>query len=170
MGHQTSACFWRRSGFRHQHHSSQVFVTSQPKDAITRTITPPLKPFSPSEWSVVHVHDIEKSPVPADIKVYVEDELTEVAKTRRWESGWPPREDAVVSKANRLLIYVATVCNGGRWESSQAAFRVDFDFKSWVLPQSLIRETYLKMQHVGIVCGHRSGWSACELQYEILEE
>jgi len=88
----------------------KVFVTSRPEDAITRTITP-LKPSSPSEWSVVRIHDIEKSLVQADIKVYVEDELTEVAKTRRWEDGWPPSPevDAVVGNANRLFIYAATV-------------------------------------------------------------
>ena len=33
----------------------------------------------------------------------------------------------------------------------------------WAPQQSFIRETYLKMQPVRIVCGHRSGWGACEL-------
>jgi len=88
----------------------KVFLTSRPEDVISRTITP-LKPSSPSEWSVVHIHDIEKSLVQADIKTYFEDELFEIAKNRRLEVGWPPSTevDVVVGNANRLFIYAATV-------------------------------------------------------------
>jgi len=39
----------------------------------------PLKASSPS---VVHIHDIEELLVQADIKVYVEDEPTDIAETR----------------------------------------------------------------------------------------
>jgi len=88
----------------------KVFVTSRPEDVIMRTITP-LNSSSPSEWSVVHVHDIEKSLVQADIKFYVEDELAYIANTRRWEDGWPPSTEVnvIVANANRLFIYAATV-------------------------------------------------------------
>jgi len=88
----------------------KVFVTSRPEDVISRTITP-LKPSSPSEWSVVHIHDIEMSLVQADIKVYVEHELADIAKTRGLEAGWPPSTevDVVVGNANRLFIYAATM-------------------------------------------------------------
>jgi hypothetical protein len=88
----------------------KVFVTSRPEDVISGTITP-LKPSSPSEWAVVHIHDIEQSLVQADIKVYVEDKLTEIAKTRRLEGGWPPSTevDVVVGNADKLFIYAATV-------------------------------------------------------------
>jgi len=85
----------------------KVFLTSRPEDVISRFITPP-KPPSPSEWSVVHIHDIETSLVQADIKVYVEDELAEVVETL--EDGWPPSTevDVVVRNADRLFIYAAT--------------------------------------------------------------
>jgi hypothetical protein len=88
----------------------KLFLTSRPEDVISRTITP-LKPSSTSEWSVVHIHDIEKSVVQADIKVYVEDELTEIATTRSLDEGWPPSTEVevVVGNANRLFIYAATV-------------------------------------------------------------
>jgi hypothetical protein len=88
----------------------KVFVTSRPEDTIRHTITP-LKPSSPSEWCVVHIHDIEQSLVQADIKVYVEDELARIAKARRLEDGWPPgaEVDVVVGNANRLFVYAATV-------------------------------------------------------------
>jgi len=88
----------------------KVFVTSRPEGIISRVITP-LKPSSASEWSVVHIHDIEESLVQADIKVYVEDELADIARTRGLESGWPPSTevDVVVGNANKLFIYAATV-------------------------------------------------------------
>jgi hypothetical protein len=130
----------------------KVFVTSRPEDIISRTITP-LKPSSPSEWSVVHIHDIERSLVQADIKVYVEEELTNIAKIRRLEDGWPPSTevDVVVGNANKLFIYAATVIRyvgGGLWESSQAAFGVGVDFtrkgtsQSSNLSTQLIDELY----------------------------
>src|SRR5260221_5179043 len=59
--------------------------SSRPEDIISDIITP-LKPSSPSEWSVVHIHDIEGSLlVQADIKVYVEDELADIARFGDWE-------------------------------------------------------------------------------------
>jgi len=88
----------------------KVFITSRPEDMISGIITP-LNSSSASEWSVVHIHDIEESLVQADIKVYVEEELTDIAKIRRLEGGWPPSTEVkeVVKNADRLFIYAATV-------------------------------------------------------------
>ena len=109
-----------------------VFVTSRPEDVISRSITSS-KPPSPSEWSVVHIHDIEKSLVQADIKVYVEDELTEIAETWKLEDGWPPSTEVDVLLATpivHLCSYCDSVCERGQWESSHAAFGDGFDFAS----------------------------------------
>jgi len=103
----------------------KVFLTSRPEDVITRFITRP-KPPSASEWSVVYIHDIEKSLVQADIKVYVEDELTEIAETWNLEDGWPPSTevDAVVGNANRLFIYAATAIRYVKEDSGNPCMRL----------------------------------------------
>jgi len=61
----------------------QIYTTNMYLLPVDQVITP-LKPSSPSEWSVVHIHDFEGSLVQA---VYVEDELTDIAKTRGLEGG-----------------------------------------------------------------------------------
>jgi len=103
----------------------KVFLTSRPEDVISRFITPS-KPPSSSEWSVVHIHDIEKSLVQADIKVYVEDELTEIAETWELEDGWPPSTevDVVVGNANRLFIYAATAIRYVKEDSGNPRMRL----------------------------------------------
>jgi len=103
----------------------KVFLTSRPEDVISRSITP-AKPSSPSKWSVVHIHDIEKSLVQADIKVYVEDELAEIAETWELEDGWPPSTevDVVVGNANRLFIYAATAIRYVKEDSGNPRMRL----------------------------------------------
>jgi len=93
----------------------KIFLTSRPDEAIRYTITP-LQPSLPSKWSVVHIHDIEKSLVQEDIRLYVIDELDKIAirESKRGRSpgpGWPPSTevDVIVENANRLFIYAATV-------------------------------------------------------------
>jgi len=93
----------------------KIFLTSRPDEAIRYTITP-LQPSLPSKWSVVHIHDIEKSLVQEDIRLYVIDELDKIT-IRESEygrppgPGWPPSTevDVIVENANRLFIYAATV-------------------------------------------------------------
>jgi len=81
-----------------------VFVTSRPEDVLCRTIAL-LKPSSSAEWSVVHIHGIEKS---LDIKVYAKVELTGIAKSHSLEGGWPSSTKLdVVGNANRLFIYAS---------------------------------------------------------------
>ena len=103
----------------------KVFVTSRPEDVISRTITP-LKPSSPSEWSVVRIHDIEESLVQADIKVYVEDELIKLAETWGLDDGWPPgtEVDAIVGNANNLFIYAATTIRYVKEDSGDPCMRL----------------------------------------------
>jgi len=93
----------------------KIFLSSRPDEAIRYTITP-LQPSLPSKWSVIHIHDIEKSFVQEDIKLYVIDELDKIAirESKRGRSpgpGWPPSTevDVIVENANRLFIYAATV-------------------------------------------------------------
>jgi len=102
----------------------KVFVTSRPEDVISRNITL-LKPSSP-EWSVIHIHDVEKAVVQADIKVYVQAELTEIAKIWGLEDGWPPSKevDAVVGNADRLFIYAATVIRYVKEDSGDPSTRL----------------------------------------------
>jgi len=130
----------------------KVFVTSRPEDMISGIITP-LKPSSASEWSVVHIHDIEGSLVQADIKVYVEEELTDIAKIRRLEDGWPPSTEVkeVVKNADKLFIYAATViryvkedCGNPRRRLSEMAStsRIEKGSQSSSLSTQLIDELY----------------------------
>jgi len=130
----------------------KVFVTSRPEDMISGIITP-LKSSSASEWSVVHIHDIESSLVQADIKVYVEEELAEIAKIRRLEDSWPPSTEVkeVVKNADRLFIYAATViryvtkdCGNPRRRLSEMAStsRIGKGSQSSNLSTQLIDELY----------------------------
>jgi hypothetical protein len=103
----------------------KVFVTSRPEDAIRHTITPS-KSSSPLEWAVVHIHDIEESLVQADIKVYFEDELAEIAEIWELEDGWPPSTQVamVVGNANKLFIYAATVIRYVKEDSGDPCARL----------------------------------------------
>jgi len=125
----------------------KLFVTSRPEGIISSTITP----TSPSKWSVFHIHDIEGSLVQADIKVYIEDEFTRIAKIRRLENGWPPSTevDVVVGNANRLFIYAATViryvgedCGNPRRRLSELASASQGTSQSSNLSTQLIDELY----------------------------
>jgi len=103
----------------------KLFVTSRPEDVISRSITP-LKPSSPSEWSVVRIHDIEESLVQADIKVYLEDELIKLAETWGLDDGWPPSTevDAIVGNANKPFIYAATTIRYVKEDSGDPRMRL----------------------------------------------
>jgi len=48
--------------------------------------------------------------VQSDIKVYVEEELMDIAKIRRLEGRWPSSEEVEdVKNADKLFIYAVTV-------------------------------------------------------------
>jgi hypothetical protein len=61
--------------------------------------------------SVLHLHDVESDLVQADIKCYIEAELSQVAADSGLsDQGWPMEAEvnSLVEHADRLFIYAAT--------------------------------------------------------------
>ena len=84
----------------------KIFITSRPEPVVQKTIEAQL-----SESSVLHLHDVESDLVQADIKCYIEAELSQVAADSGLsDQGWPMEAEvnSLVEHADGLFIYAAT--------------------------------------------------------------
>jgi NACHT domain len=84
----------------------KIFITSRPEPVVQKTIETQL-----SDSSVFYLHNVEHDLVQADIKCYIEAELSQIAVDFDLaEQGWPMEAEvnSLVKHADRLFIYAAT--------------------------------------------------------------